>query len=88
MDTLPFAEKKKLTSMMRRIIPMGACTGGVWTLNLRALRHVLTLRSEPAAEEEIALVAGLMIALMKKEEPILFKDFVFEEYWKPKWKKV
>ncbi len=58
MDNLPsFKTKKQLTSCFRRIIGMGVSTGGVWTGNLRGLRHVLTMRCHESAEEEIAIVA-------------------------------
>lgn len=76
MDTLKeFKEKKKLTSLFRRIIGMGVATGLVWTVNLRALRHILTVRVAPEAEEEIAHVCGLMLAVMQQKEPELFGDF-------------
>jgi len=48
-----FAYKKKVTSALRRIVGMGVSTGGVWTGNVRALRHVIAARTDPAAEEEI-----------------------------------
>lgn len=71
----PFAEKKQLTSMFRRVVPMGVSTGGVWTLNARALRHVLELRSTIHAEEEIRHVAMEMLSAAKKRFPLLFGDF-------------
>lgn len=84
-----FASKKQITSMMRRIIPIGVATGGVWTLNLRALRHVFTMRCSPAAEEEILLVASMMLECMIESQPEFFKDFHKENgYWKPKYNKV
>lgn len=83
-----FSVKKKLTSMFRRIIGMGVATGGVWTGNIRALRHIVTMRCDPAAEEEILLVATLLLNEMIKAEPILFDDFNYENGWKPKYRKV
>lgn len=70
-----FAYKKKITSAGRRLIGMGVATGGVWTLNLRALRHVMALRTDPAAEEEIFLVCGKIAKHMAKAEPMIFQDF-------------
>jgi len=70
-----FAGKKHVTSMLRRIIPMGVATGGVWTFNVRSLRHMLTMRAAAAAEEEICVVAEQILAIMQREEPILFGDF-------------
>jgi len=85
-----FADKKHITSMMRRIIPMGVATGGVWTANIRALRHLCTMRCAEPAEEEIAVVCGKILEIMMREEPILFGDFHPNEkgYWTPKYFKV
>lgn len=85
-----FHGKKQVTSMMRRIIPMGVATGGVWTLNARALRHVIALRASPAAEEEICLVFSKIAKLMAESEPSLFGDFsaTADGYWVPKYPKV
>jgi thymidylate synthase (FAD) len=74
-----FGIKKKLTSMFRRIVGMGVATGGTWTLNTRALRHVIALRTSEHAEEEIAHVMGLIGKYMFENEPDLFGDFVQDE---------
>ncbi|KKM82593.1 hypothetical protein LCGC14_1318010 [marine sediment metagenome] len=84
-----FSQKKQLTSMFRRIIPQGVATGGVWTGNLRALRHIFQLRCSQYAEEEICLVASLMLTRMIESESVIFKDFYLEDgYWKSKYNKV
>lgn len=84
-----FSQKKQLTSMFRRIIPMGVATGGVWTVNLRALRHIFQMRITPHAEEEICMVASMMLEKMIESEPVIFQDFYYEEgYWKSKYPKV
>lgn len=85
-----FAGKKHITSMLRRIIPMGVATGGVWTFNVRSLRHMLTMRASEAAEEEIALVAGKILETMMREEPVLFGDFTMQGngFYKPTYNKV
>lgn len=90
MDRLPFVIKKQITSMMRRIIPLGVCTGAVYTLNARALRHIMTMRCDPAAEEEIALVVSLIAKQMVESDPKLFGDFrrTPEGFWMPKYRKV
>lgn len=89
-DSLPMNEKKKLTSLFRRIIPMGVATGGVWTMNLRALRHIIALRASPGAEEEIAHVMNLIIKRMIEMEPEFFGDFKQDEngFWVPEFRKV
>ncbi len=84
-----FSGKKEITSMMRRIVGMGCATGGVWTGNARALRHVITMRAAPEAEEEILHVFTRIAKLMRDEEPLLFGDFeLVDGYWRPKYKKV
>lgn len=74
-----FGTKKKLTSMFRRLIGMGVATGGTWTFNTRALRHVIALRTSPHAEEEIAMVMGMVGKYMFENEPALFGDFHKDE---------
>lgn len=85
-----FAYKKKVTSCLRRIVPMGVSTGGVWTGNIRALRHVLTMRCAPAAEEEICHVFSRVAKQMSEAEPMLFADFHQDEhgFWSPGYVKV
>lgn len=84
-----FGEKKIYTSLFRRIIGMGVATGGVWTGNLRALRHIFTMRCSSHAEEEIRHVATLMLEAMMSEEPSIFGDFErVNGYYEPKYKKV
>ncbi len=85
-----FSQKKQLTSLFRRIIGTGVATGGVWTGNLRALRHIFTTRCAVSAEEEMIKVASLMLDEMIKAEPLLFKDFHKDDlgYWTPKYIKV
>jgi len=85
-----FHVKKKVTSMMRRIIGMGVATGGVWTGNIRAIRHVCTLRCSEAAEQEIALVFSKILQRIMLEEKNLFGDFTegSDGFMTPKYKKV
>lgn len=84
-----FGQKKILTSMFRRIVPLGVSTGAVYTMNIRAIRHIMTMRCSPAAEEEIAHVMGLIAKEMISSEPDLFNDFdCIDGYWRPKYVKV
>lgn len=85
-----FTKKKHLTSRMRRIIPMGVATGGIWTFNLRALRHMCTMRCSEAAEEEILQVAEMILVRMINEEPVFFGDFARNEngFYQPIYNKV
>lgn len=85
-----FKDKKNVTSMMRRIIPMGVSTGGVWTGNVRAWRHIFSMRCSPHAEEEINFVCQKIFDIMVKQEPNLFGDFSRDKdgFLKPKYEKV
>lgn len=85
-----FKYKKTITSIARRIIGMGVSTGGVWSGNVRALRHVFTMRCSPHAEEEICKVFGMILVDIAKQEPSLFGDFKQDEdgFWKPTYVKV
>lgn len=85
-----FSYKKVVTSMMRRIVGLGVATGGVWSGNVRALRHVLTMRCAPVAEEEILHVFSRIAKEIRDEHPLLFGDFYQDDqgYWRPKYVKV
>lgn len=73
-----FKYKKQVTSCLRRIIGLGVATGGVWSGNIRALRHVITMRAdEQAAEEEIYYVFTKIAQIMISSEPALFGDFSY-----------
>ncbi len=80
-----FAEKKVLTSLMRRLAPEGVATAIGATFNMRALRHVLTMRSEGQAEVEIRFVADQLGQICKKRWPLLFQDFerLEDGTWRP-----
>lgn len=86
--TSTFHAKKVLTSAFRRGIGMGIATGGVWTLNMRALRHVIALRTDAGAEEEIVHVFKKVGKIMIAQVPEIFGDFkevdgsLVPEYWK------
>lgn len=87
--TSKFSKKKQLTSLFRRIIGMGCATGGVWTGNVRGLRHVITMRAAPEAEEEILHVFSRIAKEIVEQEPYLFGDFTETNgFWAPKYRKV
>lgn len=78
-DKTPFAKKKFYTSFMRRLAPLGLSTEEVWSGNIRAIRHVISMRSAEGAEEEIRMVADQLAGIMQGELPNLFGDFVLTE---------
>lgn len=69
-----FARKKALTSMFRRLAPIGLATSIMATGNLRAWRHTINLRTAEAAEEEIRLVFGRIARILKGRYPNAFFD--------------
>ena len=69
-----FAEKKLLTSALRRILPNGQANHIVFTANHRALRHIIAERSSPHAEEEIRVVADQIGIAMKEAHPAIYAD--------------
>lgn len=84
-----FHYKKVVTSYLRRIVGMGVATGGVWTGNIRALRHVISMRATEGAEEEIFHVFSRIAKIMVEKEPLMFSDFEEDAsgFWSPKnWK--
>jgi thymidylate synthase ThyX len=89
-DGVAMHEKKHKTSFMRRFAPDGVATGIVWTANIRTLRHVIEMRTDPGAEEEIRLVFGKIGEIMRAEAPALFGDYQVADdgAWVPGWRKV
>ena len=73
-DEKSFAKKKKLTSRMRRLAPLGLLTNIGWSVNLRVLRHVIPLRTHKSAEEEIRLVFKEVGTICKLKYPNIFFD--------------
>jgi thymidylate synthase (FAD) len=89
-EGVPFAVKKEVTSALRRLAPLGLSTDIVWTANARTLRHVIEMRTDPAAEEELRLVFGMVAEVMLREAPGLFQDFTRTDdgAWIPEHRKV
>jgi thymidylate synthase (FAD) len=69
-----FSVKKLLTSMFRRLAPIGLSTSIMVTGNIRAWRHIIRMRTETVAEEEIRLVIGQLAKICKKTFPHCFYD--------------
>lgn len=79
LDSLPFDQKKKITSAMRRLAPIGVATSIGWSANVRALRHVIEMRTAPSAEEEIRLLFSKVARMCVNRHPHLFGDYEVEE---------
>ena len=89
-DGVPFAEKKHKTSFMRRFAPDGVATGMLCTINVRALRHIIYMRTALAAEEEIRIVFDQVARLALEAAPNLMQDYSPDENgeWVPEFLKV
>jgi thymidylate synthase (FAD) len=86
----PFHEKKEITSAMRRLAPEGVSTVLFWTANVRTLRHVIQMRTDPGAEEELRIIFDKVGRIMVEEAPLLFGDFTVTDdgAWVTEYKKV
>lgn len=85
-----FSDKKEKTSFMRRFANMGLSTEIIFGANVRALRHILEMRTSIHAEAEIRLVMGMIAEIMIKECPLLFSDFTRDDQgqWIPRNSKI
>jgi thymidylate synthase (FAD) len=86
---LDFSQKKVITSALRRGTPMGVLTEEGWTANVRAIRHVIEMRSAPGAEEEIRVFADQLAHIMQSRCPLLFGDYTeVDGHWQTDNRKV
>lgn len=89
-EGVPFSEKKHKTSFMRRFAPEGVATGILATINVRALRHIIYMRTALGAEEEIRLVMDQVAEKALEAVPNLMQDYSPNEHreWIPEFLKV
>jgi len=89
-EGVPFHVKKEVTSALRRVAPIGLSTDIIWTANVRALRHVIEMRTAAGAEEELRLVFDRIASIMRAEAPGLLQDFARQAdgSWVPEHHKV
>lgn len=85
-----FEYKKKWTSFLRRFLPQGMATTIGITINFRALRHVLEMRTAEGAEVEIRSVFDMIAIVAKERWPAFMQDFDRNEKgeWIPKYSKI
>lgn len=77
-DTMPMPEKKALTSWIRRICPIGISTNILFTANVRALRHIIAMRTSIHAEVEIRQAFWTIAQFCKEGSPSLFQDMILD----------
>jgi thymidylate synthase (FAD) len=69
-----FADKKKLTSGLRRMAPIGLATAIIMTTNLRQWRLIIEKRTNAAAEEEIRKATARIFHVLAAKHPATFAD--------------
>lgn len=77
-----FSRKKKITSALRRLLPNGQSNEIGFSVNLRALRHTVQIRTSRHAEWEIRDVFAQVYKLVKQQYPLVFhgaKEEVVED---------
>lgn len=79
LDNMDFSDKKKFTSAMRRLAPIGLATNIIMTTNHRNWRHIIQMRTSRHAEEEIRLVFGDVADWMYYHYPAIYQD-MHQEY--------
>lgn len=67
-----FTRKKKITSALRRLLPNGQSNEIGFSVNLRALRHIVQLRTSRHSEWEIREVFNQVYRLVKERYPLIF----------------
>lgn len=73
-DLESFDAKKKFTSAFRRLAPIGLATSIMITTNHRNWRHMIQMRTDSHAEEEIRLIMGKIAAVLADNNPLLYQD--------------
>lgn len=73
-SSVNFTYKKLMTSALRRWSPQGVATQIMWSCNPRELRHVIVMRTDPSAEEEIRLVFDMVAQQVQERWPTMFGD--------------
>lgn len=74
LDDQGFGLKKKLTSAMRRLAPIGLATSIMVTANHRMWRHMIQQRTSRHAEEEIRIVFGMIFRDLRERYPSFYQD--------------
>jgi thymidylate synthase (FAD) len=79
-DDMPFDTKKKIQSFIRRFSPNGQVNDIIFTANHRALRHMIAMRTHPAAEEEIRKVFHQIAMQLGVTFPNIYQDMGLRYY--------
>lgn len=75
-ESTDFNWKKKMTSALRRVLPEGRANAIFFSANHRAMRHIIQMRTDRHAEEEVRLAFVPVYYAMVERYPALYKDAV------------
>jgi thymidylate synthase ThyX len=78
-NSFDFEKRKKITSAIRRIAPNGQANEIGMSLNIRTLRHIVTVRTSRHAEWEIRAIYAQAYHLVAAKFPLLFYGAKVEE---------
>ena len=70
-ENMPFETKKKITSAIRRLAPNGQDNEIGWSCNIRALRHMIIMRTSRHAEWEIRQVFNEVADIVLQRWPLM-----------------
>lgn len=73
-ESTDFGWKKKMTSALRRILPEGRANAIFFSANHRALRHIIQMRTDRQAEEEVRRAFYPVFLAMKERYPAIYAD--------------
>ena len=73
-ESTDFNWKKKMTSALRRVLPEGRANGIFFSANHRAIRHIIQMRTDRHAEEEVRRAFVPVFYAMKERYPAIYAD--------------
>ena len=73
-ESTDFGWKKKMTSALRRILPEGRANAIFFSANHRALRHIIQMRTDRQAEEEVRRAFVPVFYAMLERYPAIYAD--------------
>lgn len=73
-ESTDFGWKKKMTSALRRILPEGRANAIFFSANHRAIRHIIQMRTDRHAEEEVRKAFAPVFHAMRQRYPAIYSD--------------
>ena len=73
-EATDFGWKKEMTSALRRVLPEGRANAIFFSANHRALRHIIQMRTDRQAEEEVRRAFVPVFHAMLERYPAIYAD--------------